>query len=62
MDPDGAGREDPASYYGDDRVVWVVWGGQIRFNIEGQAPFVATKGFLVQVPQRVRYSLETVGN
>ena len=42
--------------------MWVVWGGQIRFTIEGQQPFVATKGFLVQVPQRVRYSMETIGN
>ena len=49
-------------YWGDDRVFWVVWGGQIRFTIEGQQPFVATKGFLVQVPQRVRYSMETIGS
>lgn len=55
------GDKTPVQYYGDDRVVWVVWGGQIRFTIEGQQPFVATKGFLVQVPQRVRYSMETVG-
>ena len=56
------GDKTPVQYYGDDRVFWVVWGGQIRFNIEGQQPFVATKGFLVQVPQRVRYSMETVGS
>ena len=56
------GDRTPVQYYGDDRAVWVVWGGQIRFDIEGQKPFVATKGFLVQVPQRVRYSLETIGS
>jgi len=56
------GDKTPVQYYGDDRVVWVVWDGQIRFNIQGQQPFVATKGFLVQVPQRVRYSMETIGN
>jgi mannose-6-phosphate isomerase-like protein (cupin superfamily) len=56
------GDKTPVQYYGDDRVFWVVWGGQIRFNIEGQQPFVATKGYLVQVPQRVRYSMETVGS
>jgi mannose-6-phosphate isomerase-like protein (cupin superfamily) len=55
------GDKTPVQYYGDDRVFWVVWGGQIRFTIEGQQPFVATKGFLVQVPQRVRYSMETIG-
>jgi len=56
------GEKLSTRYYGDDRVMWVVWQGQIRFNIEGQEPFVAAKGFLVQVPQRVRYSMETVGS
>jgi mannose-6-phosphate isomerase-like protein (cupin superfamily) len=56
------GEKTRTQYYGDDRVVWVVWDGQIRFNIEGQEPFVAGKGFLVEVPQRVRYSMETVGD
>jgi mannose-6-phosphate isomerase-like protein (cupin superfamily) len=56
------GKPTPVQYYGDDRVVWVVWDGQIRFTIQGQEPFVATKGFLVEVPQRVRYSMETVGD
>ena len=56
------GMKVPTQYYADDRVVWVVWGGQIRFTIDGQQPFVATKGFLVQVPQRVRYSMETIGD
>jgi mannose-6-phosphate isomerase-like protein (cupin superfamily) len=56
------GEKLSTRYYGDDRVMWVVWQGQIRFNIEGQEPFVASKGFLVQVPQRVRYSMETVGS
>ena len=40
---------------------WVVQDGQIRFTIEGQEPFVASKGFLVQVPKRLIYSMETVG-
>ena len=56
------GEKTRTQYYGDDRVVWVVWGGQIRFTIDGEAPFVASKGFLVDVPQRVRYSMETVGD
>lgn len=56
------GDKSVTQYYADDRVVWVVWGGQIRFTIEGQQPFVATRGFLVQVPQQVRYSMETIGS
>jgi len=56
------GEKTRTQFYGDDRTCWVVWGGQIRFTIKGQAPFIATKGFLVQVPLRVPYSMETVGN
>ena len=39
------GDKTPTQYWGDDRVFWVVWGGQIRFTIEGQQPFVADQGF-----------------
>ena len=56
------GEKTRTQFYADDRTVWVVWGGAIRFTIAGQKPFVATKGFLVDAPTRVQYSLETVGN
>ena len=56
------GEKTRTQFYGDDRTVWIVWAGKIRFTIQGQAPFVATKGFLVQVPLRVPYSMETVGD
>jgi mannose-6-phosphate isomerase-like protein (cupin superfamily) len=56
------GEKTRTQFYGDDRTVWVVWGGKIRFTIKGQQPFVASKGFLVQVPLRVPYQLETVGD
>jgi mannose-6-phosphate isomerase-like protein (cupin superfamily) len=56
------GEKTRTQFYGDDRTIWVVWGGKIRFNIQGQQPFVASKGFLVQVPLRVPYSMETVGD
>jgi mannose-6-phosphate isomerase-like protein (cupin superfamily) len=55
------GKKTKTIFYADDRVFWVVEAGQIRFTIEGQEPFVASKGFLVQVPYRVPFSLETVG-
>jgi mannose-6-phosphate isomerase-like protein (cupin superfamily) len=55
------GEKTRTIFYADDRVFWVVQAGQIRFTIEGQEPFVASKGFLVQVPYRVPFSLETVG-
>ena len=56
------GDRMPTQYYGDDRAVWVVWGGQIRFIIQGQEPFIANKGYLVQVPFRTPFSMETVGD
>jgi mannose-6-phosphate isomerase-like protein (cupin superfamily) len=56
------GEKTRTQFWGDDRTCWVIWGGKIRFNIQGQEPFIATKGFLVQVPLRVPYSMETVGD
>ncbi|MEO8300225.1 MAG: hypothetical protein ABI608_00455 [Rhizomicrobium sp.] len=56
------GEKTRTILYVDDRTVWIVWGGQVRFTIKGQAPFIATKGFLVQTPLRMPYSLEAVGN
>jgi mannose-6-phosphate isomerase-like protein (cupin superfamily) len=48
-------------FHPDTREWWVVMDGQIRFEIEGQEPFVASKGWLVQVPYRNVYTMETVG-
>lgn len=56
------GEKTKTQFWADDRIFWVVQSGAIRFTIEGQEPFVATKGFLVQVPYRIPYSLETVGD
>src|SRR5579863_2231850 len=58
----GAGKKTKTLFYADDRVYWVVMSGQMRVTIDGIEPFVASKGFLVQVPYRVPYSMETVGN
>jgi mannose-6-phosphate isomerase-like protein (cupin superfamily) len=55
------GKATKPVFYSDDRVFWVVQAGQIRFTIEGQEPFVASKGFLVQVPARIPFQLQTVG-
>ena len=46
----------------DSRAWWVVMDGQIRVEIEGQQPLVATKGSLVQVPKQTIYSMETIGD
>ena len=56
------GEKTKPQFYGDDRVFWAVREGRLRVKIEGVEPFVATKGFLVQVPFRVPYSLEAEGD
>jgi mannose-6-phosphate isomerase-like protein (cupin superfamily) len=49
-------------FYADDRVFFVVKSGSMKVSIEGQEPFVATRGFLVQIPKRLQYSIENVGS
>ena len=56
------GAKTPRRFRPDTREWWIVQDGQIRFTIEGQEPFIASKGYLVQVPYRTIYSLETVGD
>lgn len=56
------GTKTPKRFHPDTREWWVVMGGQIRFSIDGQQPFVASKGWLVQVPYRTGYTLETIGD
>jgi mannose-6-phosphate isomerase-like protein (cupin superfamily) len=56
------GKKTKTLFYADDRVYWVVVSGQMRVTIEGTESFIATKGFLVQVPYRVPYSMETIGD
>ena len=58
----GPGEKTKPQFFADDRVFWIVQAGQLRVNIEGQPSFVASKGFLVQVPYRTSYSMETVGS
>jgi mannose-6-phosphate isomerase-like protein (cupin superfamily) len=55
------GEKTQTQFFADDRVFWIVQSGQLRVSIDGQAPFVATQGFLVQVPYRTPYSIESVG-
>jgi len=56
------GKKTKTLFWADDRIYWVVVSGQMRVSIEGVEPFIASKGFLVQVPYRIPYSMETVGD
>jgi mannose-6-phosphate isomerase-like protein (cupin superfamily) len=58
----GPGQKTKPQFWADDPVFWYIASGQVRFHIEGQEPFVAGKGFLVQVPYRNIYWMETVGD
>ncbi len=49
-------------FYADDRVMMVIYSGQVRRTVDGQEPVVAGPGFLVNVPYRTTYSLEAVGD
>lgn len=45
----------------DTREWFAVVEGEIKVSIEGQDPFTATRGSLVNIPRQTIYSLETVG-
>jgi mannose-6-phosphate isomerase-like protein (cupin superfamily) len=55
------GKKTPKRMNADTREWWIVQDGQLRFTIDGQQPFVASKGYLVQVPYRTFYTMETIG-
>ena len=58
----GVGKKTKQLMYGDDRVVFIVWDGALKVSIEGKEPFTATKGFMVNVPFRHMFTLESVGD
>jgi quercetin dioxygenase-like cupin family protein len=45
----------------DTREWFAVVEGEVRVSIEGQEPFTATRGSLVNIPRQTMYSLETTG-
>ncbi len=55
------GTRTPRQAYADDRLIFFVQAGAIRVTMDGVAPFVATRGFMVDVPFRHFYTLEAVG-
>jgi quercetin dioxygenase-like cupin family protein len=57
-----AGGKVTRRLHPDTRAWWVVLDGEIRFDIEGQTPFTAKKGWIVQVPMQTWYTMETAGS
>ena len=57
-----AGDRVGSRFHPDTRIYWIIFDGKIRFEIEGQKPFTASKGSMVQVPKQSLYSFETIGD
>jgi quercetin dioxygenase-like cupin family protein len=51
-----------ARFHPDTREWFAVVEGQLRVEIEGQEPFTATRGSLVNIPRQTIYSLQTIGD
>ena len=49
-------------FHPDTREWFAVVEGEVRVDIEGQPPFTATRGSLVNIPRQTIYSLETIGS
>jgi quercetin dioxygenase-like cupin family protein len=49
-------------FHPDTREWFAVVEGQVKVEIEGQEPFTATRGSLVNIPRQTIYALETVGD
>ena len=56
------GESSPAVILADHRTSFIVWNGEVEVKIGDEEPFTATKGFMVQVPFRVPFSLTNVGD
>lgn len=48
-------------FHPDTREWFAVVEGEVRVEIEGQEPFTAVRGSLVNIPRQTIYSLETIG-
>ena len=57
-----SGTKVSPRFHPDTRAWWIVRDGQVRYNIEGQESFVATKNSMVQVPLQTIFSMEVVGD
>jgi quercetin dioxygenase-like cupin family protein len=48
-------------FHPDTREWFAVLEGEVRVEIEGQEPFTATRGSLINIPRQTIYALETLG-
>lgn len=55
------GTKSPRLLHPDTREWFAVVEGEMRVEIEGQEPFTATRGSLVNIPRQTVYTVETLG-
>ena len=55
------GTKTPRRLHPDTREWFAVLEGQVRVEIEGQSPFMAYRGALVNIPRQTIYAIETIG-
>jgi quercetin dioxygenase-like cupin family protein len=58
---DAPGSKLSRRFHPDTREWFAVVEGEVRVEIEGQEPFTATRGSLINIPRQTIYSLETIG-
>lgn len=56
------GTTQTARFHPDTREWFAVVEGEVRVEIEGQAPIVATRGSLVNVPRQTIFTVTTIGS
>ena len=56
------GAKTSRGFHPDTREWFAVIEGEVRVEIEGQEPFTAGRGSLVNIPRQTFYSLETIGD
>jgi len=58
---DAPGSKLSRRFHPDTREWFAIVEGEVRVEIEGQEPFTAIRGSLVNIPRQTIYSLETIG-
>jgi quercetin dioxygenase-like cupin family protein len=56
------GTRVPRRFHPDTREWFAIVEGEVRVEIEGQEPFIARRGSLINIPRQTIYSLETIGS
>jgi quercetin dioxygenase-like cupin family protein len=56
------GNTSRRHYHPDDDEFWVVMGGELVWEIEGQEPMQAETGDIMRVPKGLAHNIRTVGD